>query len=279
MEYHIEIGPDNERTKLNLGEVWRYRDLIVLLTRKSFRLTYKQTILGPLWIVLNPIMYSIAYMIVFGVIAGIETEGVPQILFYLLGTAVWGLFSYSLTSNSRTFISNASVFSKVYFPRLTVPISNIFVGVIQFGIQMIMVFAIIVFYVAQGAIAPRWILWLTIPVSIVHLCLLGMGIGIILSSLTTKYRDLQILVGFGMQLWMFATPVVYPLSQVPEGALRIAVMCNPVTQPVEWMRYVLLGVGDIDPVAMTVSIIVTLVCAVCGILMFNRVERTFIDTV
>lgn len=279
MEHHIEIAPDNERAKLNLGEVWRYRDLIVLLTKKTFTLTYKQTVLGPLWIILNPLMSSIAYMLVFGVIAGISTEGVPQILFYLLGTAVWGLFSYSLISCSKTFISNAYVFSKVYFPRLTVPVSNLLVGVIQFCIQMILVFALIAFYVVQGVISPKWILWLTIPVALAHICLLGMGVGIILSSLTTKYRDLQILVGFGMQLWMFATPVVYPLSQVPDGALRIAVMCNPMTQPVEWMRYVLLGVGEIDPVAMVASIIVTLVCAICGILMFNRVERTFVDTV
>lgn len=279
MSYHVHISPQGGRVGLNLGEVWKYRDLIALLTKKTFTLTYKQTVLGPAWIIISPLLSSIAYMLVFGFIAGISTSGVPQILFYLSSTAIWGLFSYSLTTNASTFLSNAYVFSKVYFPRLTVPISNLLVGLIRFGIQMILVLALIAFFVYQGAIAPKWIMWLTIPLTLIHLCVLGMGIGIILSSLTTKYRDLQILVGFGMQLWMFATPVVYPLSQVPEGLLKTIVMYNPVTAPVEWLRYVLFGVGTFDIGAMATSIVVTIACAIGGILMFNRVERTFVDTV
>ena len=279
MDYHVEISADNGRLKLNLGEVWRYRDLIILLTKKTFTLTYKQTILGPLWIVLNPVMSSIAYMFVFGFIAGIGTEGVPQILFYLLGTAVWGLFSNSLTSNSRTFLSNAYVFSKVYFPRLTVPVSNVLVGIIQFGIQMILVLLIIGYFVMQGAISPRWILWLTIPIAMAHLCLLGMGVGIILSSLTTKYRDLQILVGFGMQLWMYATPVVYPLSTVSDARMRAVLLINPVTAPMEMMRLGLWGQGAVTASQVIVSSAVSLLIALGGILLFNRVERTFADTV
>ena len=279
MRYHVHISPEGGRTGLKLGEVWRYRDLIVLLTKKTFTLTYKQTVLGPAWIIISPLLSSIAYMLVFGVIAGISTDGVPQILFYLASTAIWGLFASAVTDNAATFLANANVFGKVYFPRLTVPVSNLLVGLIRFGIQMILVLALVAFCVAQGTVSPNWLMWLIIPLALVHLCVLGMGVGIILSSLTTKYRDLQILVSFGMQLWMFGTPIVYPLSQIPEGILRTVVMLNPVTAPVEWLRFALLGSGTIDPITTGISIVVALVCAVCGILMFNRVERTFVDTV
>lgn len=279
MAYHVHISSEAERVGLNLGEVWRYRDLIVLLTKKTFKLTYKQTVLGPAWIIISPLLSSIAYMLVFGVIAGVSTEGVPQILFYLASTAIWGLFAAAVTDNAATFIANANVFSKVYFPRLTVPVSNMLVGLIRFGIQMILVLALLAFFVAQGTVSPNWVMWLTVPLALIHLCVLGMGVGIILSSLTTKYRDLQILVSFGMQLWMFGTPIVYPLSQIPNEALRVAVMLNPATAPVEWLRFALLGTGTIDAFSTGVSIVVTFVCVVCGILLFNRVERTFVDTV
>ena len=279
MAYHVHISSEAERVGLNLGEVWRYRDLIVLLTKKTFKLTYKQTVLGPAWIIISPLLSSIAYMLVFGVIAGVSTEGVPQILFYLASTAIWGLFAAAVTDNAATFIANANVFSKVYFPRLTVPVSNMLVGLIRFGIQMILVLALLAFFVAQGTVSPNWVMWLTVPLALIHLCVLGMGVGIILSSLTTKYRDLQILVSFGMQLWMFGTPIVYPLSQIPNEALRVAVMLNPATAPVEWLRFALLGTGTIDVLSTGVSIVVTFVCVVCGILLFNRVERTFVDTV
>lgn len=279
MAYHVHISSEAERVGLNFREVWRYRDLIVLLTKKTFTLTYKQTVLGPAWIIISPLLSSIAYMLVFGVIAGISTEGVPQILFYLASTAIWGLFASAVTDNAATFLANANVFSKVYFPRLTVPVSNLLVGLIRFGIQMLLVLALLAFYVVQGAVSPNWLMWLAIPLALVHLCILGMGVGIILSSLTTKYRDLQILVSFGMQLWMFGTPIVYPLSQIPEGLLKTAVMLNPVTAPVELLRSALLGAGTVDPVCMGVSIAATILCALGGILLFNRVERTFVDTI
>ena len=279
MSYHVHISAERQGFGLKLGEVWDYRDLIVLLTKKSFTLTYKQTVLGPAWIVISPLLSSIAYMIVFGVIAGISTDGVPQILFYLTSTAIWGLFSFTLTTNSSTFLVNANLFGKVYFPRLTVPISNILVGLIKFGIQMVLVLALLAFFVAQGAVHPHWLAWLGIPLVLIQLCLLGMGLGIILSSFTTKYRDLQILVGFGMQLWMFVSPVVYPLSQIPSGLLHDCFLLNPVTAPIEFLRYAITGAGTIDPLATAISIVVTLVCAVAGIALFNRVEKTFIDTV
>ena len=278
-DYHIHISSENDGPRLNLKEVWQYRDLIVLLTRKSFKLTYKQTVLGPAWIFINPLLYSLAYLLVFGLIAGISTDGIPQMLFYLLGTAIWGLFAHALTTSSSTFLANANVFGKVYFPRLTVPISNLLVGLIIFGIQMIMVVILMVVYTAQGVIHPQWALLITIPFALLHLCLLGMGVGVLLSSLTTKYRDLQIVVSFGVTLWMYATPVVYPISQVGDGLLRTALMINPVSAPIEWMRYVLTGSGTIDPLFMIISIAVTLILTVVGIFMFNRVEKTFIDTV
>ena len=279
MSYHVHISANNKGAGLRLGEVWQYRDLVMLLAKKNFTLSYKQTVLGPAWIIISPLMSSFAYMLVFGFIAGMNTGGVPQILFYLCSTAIWGLFASAVTDNSGTFLANAYMFGKVYFPRLTVPVSNLLVALVRFGIQMLLVFALLAFFVAQGFVQPNWALWITVPLSLIHLCLLGMGIGVILSSLTTKYRDLQILVSFGMQLWMFGSPIVYPLSQIPEGMLRTAVLYNPVTAPVEWIRYALLGSGSVEPLAMATSIIMTLVFAVVGILMFNRVERTFVDTV
>ena len=184
-DYHIHISSKSDGLHLNLWEVWRYRDLIWLLTRKTFKLSYKQTVLGPAWIVINPLLFSLAYMLVFGFIAGISTDGIPQMLFYLMGTAIWGLFAFSLTSSSSTFISNAYVFGKVYFPRLTVPISNLLVGLIRFAIQMILVVILMAVYTAQGIIHPQWWMFIILPFTLAHLCLMGMGIGIILSSLTT----------------------------------------------------------------------------------------------
>ncbi len=279
MSYHVHIAPKTEGFNLNLKEVWQYRDLILLLTRKSFSVTYKQTILGPAWIVLNPLLSSLAYLFVFGVVAGMSTDGVPRILFYLTSTALWGLFSYVLTNNARTFLANAGVFGKVYFPRLTVSISYVLVGLIMLGIQMILVFVLLAYFVATGEVHPHWMLWLGVPLVLLQLCVLGMSIGIILSSATTKYRDLQILVTFGMSLWMFATPVVYPASQITDGLLHTLIMLNPASAPIEWLRYALLGSGTADPLYLGISAAITLVCALVGVALFNHVEKTFIDTV
>ena len=277
--YHVHIEPKTEGFHLNLREVWEYRDLIGLLTNKTFTLTYKQTILGPAWIIINPLLSSIIYLFIFGIVAGISTDGVPRILFYLSGTAIWGLFSQVLSTNSSTFNANANLFGKVYFPRLTVPISNMLASLIRFGIQMIIVAVLLIYYTATGDVHPRWELWPLIPFALLHLCVLGMGIGIILSSFTTKYRDLQILVSFGLQLLMYGTPVVYPLSQLPDGILRTLVVFNPVTSPVEVIRTALLGAGSIEMLPLAVSLAVTAICFVFGVLIFNHVEKTFIDTV
>ena len=278
-QYHTHITSRRKWFELNLKEVWQYRDLILLFTKRSFVVTYKQTILGPAWIFLSPLISSLMYAFVFGGIAGIGTEGIPQMLFYLLSNAAWVYFSTCVNKNAGTFTNNAAVFGKVYFPRLTTPISNVLSAVIQFAVQMLMVFIFLIYYLIIGAVHPNWWAWLLIPVVLVHLGLLGMGFGIIVSSLTTKYRDLSILITFGVQLWMYVTPVVYPLSEIGVGWMRTIVQINPVTAPVELLRYAVVGQGTVDLFYYALSWVVTILVAVFGIIIFNRVEKTFMDTV
>ena len=277
--YHTHITSQKKWFELNLKEVWQYRDLIVLFTKRTFALRYKQTILGPVWIFLNPFLTSVMYTLVFGNIAKIGTHGVPHILFYLSSSAIWTFFSDSVIRNAQTFTSNANVFGKVYFPRLTVPISNVLSAAIQFGIQMIMVGMFLVYYVIQGTVSPNWMCFLLIPLILIQIGIMGMGFGIIVSSLTTKYRDLGILVSFGVQLWMYGTPIVYPLSEISEGLLKTIITINPMTMPVELFRYAVLGHGTILPQYLVLSWIVTIVVAMFGIMIFNRVEKTFMDTI
>ena len=278
-KYHTHITSERKWFELNLKEVWQYKDLIVLFTKRNFTLTYKQTILGPLWIFINPFITSVMYTLVFGNIAKIGTNGIPHLLFYLTGNAIWTFFAGCVNRNSHTFTANAGVFGKVYFPRLTVPISNVLYGMIQFFVQMIMVVFFLIYYVYKGVVSPNWINCLYTPVILMHLGILGMGIGIIISSLTTKYRDLSFLVGFGVQLWMYGTPIVYPLSQISEGWLKQLILINPVTMPVEAFRYAVLGQGTIIPQYLILSWIITIISALFGIILFNRIEKTFMDTV
>ena len=277
--YYTHISSKRKWFSFNLKEVWQYKDLIVLFTKRTFTLTYKQTVLGPAWIFLNPLISSFIYAFVFGGIAGMSTDEVPQILFYLCSNAIWTFFSSCVTKNASTFTSNANVFGKVYFPRLTIPISNVLAAVIQFFVQMILVILLLIYYVGKGLVHPNWEAWLIIPLVLLHLGLLGLGCGIIISSLTTKYRDLAILVSFGVQLWMYITPIVYPLSQLGDGLMRTILMINPVTAPVEILRYAVLGKGTIVPEYLLLSWGITLVVVVVGIMIFNRVEKTFMDTV
>lgn len=278
-KYHIHISSNHNWLELNLKEVWRYRDLIFLFTKRNFVVSYKQTILGPAWIFLTPLFSSIVQAFVFGGIAGIETDGVPMLLFYLCSNAVWTFFSSCLTTNANTFTENAYVFGKVYFPRLTTPISNVLSSMIRFGIQIILVLLFMIYFLAIGAVHPNWSAWLAVPLELIHLGILGMGCGIIVSSMTTKYRDLTVLVGFGVSLWMYLTPIVYPLSTLTEGWMKTALLCNPVTVPVEIIRYALLGKGTIDWGFYGISWAVTVVMALLGIMIFNKVERNFMDTV
>lgn len=277
--HYTHISSKHRVLELNLKEVWKYRDLILLFTKRNFVVKYKQTILGPAWIFLNPLFSSIIYAFVFGGIAGISTDGVPAILFYLCSNAVWLFFSTCVTSNARTFTENAGVFGKVYFPRLTTPISNMLSAVIQFVVQMILVGMFLVYFFVRGEVQPNWRVWLMIPLVLLHLGMLGMGCGIIVSSLTTKYRDLAVLVDFAVQLWMYATPIVYPMSEIEGSWMSQILMINPVTAPVELFRMAVLGQGIIMPSAMIFSICVTVVLLLGGIMIFNKVERTFMDTV
>ena len=278
-KYHTHISSRHRWLELNLKEVWQYRDLITLFTKRNFVVTYKQTILGPAWIFLTPLFSSIVQAFVFGGIAGIGTESVPTLLFYLCGNAVWAYFSSCLVNNANTFTANAYVFGKVYFPRLTTPISNVLSSVIRFGIQMILVLVFLVYFLFQGVVHPNWLHWLLIPVELIHLGVLGMGFGIIISSLTTKYRDLTILVEFGVQAWMYLTPVVYPLSTLADGWMKSLLMLNPVTTSIEMMRYAILGQGTLHMGYYGLSWAITALVAVFGIMIFNKVERTFMDTV
>lgn len=278
-KYHTHITSKHRLLDLNLKEVWRYRDLILLFTQRTFTVTYKQTILGPAWLFLNPLISSVIYAFVFGGIAGIDTDGIPSILFYMCSNAIWIFFSGCVTKNANTFTANASVFGKVYFPRLTIPVSNVLSAVIQFGIQMLMVLAFLAYYLVMGQVHPNWGAWLLIPVALLHLGLLGLGCGIVISSLTTKYRDLAILVTFGVQLWMYITPIVYPMSQLGDGLMKTILMINPVTAPVEVLRYAILGQGTIMPGYLALSWGITIAVVLFGIMIFNKVEKTFMDTV
>lgn len=278
-KYHTHISSKHKWFDLKIKEVWQYKDLIWLFTKRTFVVTYKQTVLGPAWLFINPIITSLIYTFVFGGIAGMSTDGIPQIIFYLTSTAIWTFFASCVNNNATTFTLNASVFGKVYFPRLTTPISNILSSIIQFGIQFLLVLGVLIFFVFTGEVHPNWWAFSLIPVVLMHLGMMGMGFGIIVSSMTTKYRDLTVLITFGVQLWMYATPIVYPLSQLGDGTFKTLLMINPVTMPVEIFRYAILGQGTINYLFLAISWTFTIFVLVFGIMLFNKVERTFMDTV
>lgn len=272
------IKPKTGWFDINLKELIQYKDLIVMFVKRDFKTMYKQTILGPLWIIINPLLTTLMFTIVFGNIANISTDGMPQIVFYMLGTTVWTYFSSCLTKTSSTFTGNAAIFGKVYFPRLVTPISTVISGLINFGVQFLMFLGFMAYFMIKGSpIEPN--LWILItPLLLVQLAALALGFGIIISSMTTKYRDLAVLVTFGVQLWMYATPVVYPASQIG-GKLKILMMLNPVSPIVESFRYAFLGSGSIPWNYLGISVVTTLVVLFAGVVLFSRVEKTFMDTV
>lgn len=272
------IRPKGHWFDLRMRELWSYRDLVWLLIRRDFVAQYKQTILGPLWHVVQPLLTTVTFTIVFGRIARISTDSLPPFLFYLSGNVIWGYFSNSFTKTSNTFVANANIFGKVYFPRLAVPVSTLGSSLIGFGIQFSIFVGFLVWFIFRGApVDPNaWVL--ATPLLLLMMAGLGMGGGIILSSLTTRYRDLSNVVSFGVSLVMYMTPVVYPLSTVPER-YRLIVLANPLTPIVEAFRYAFLGVGTVTAAHLTYTAIFTTALMTCGILVFNRIERTFMDTV
>lgn len=284
-KWTTEIKPRNNLFEVNLIEIWAYRDLLSLFIKRNIVTQYKQTILGPLWYVIQPALTVIMYMVVFGGIAGIPTDGVPQPLFYLAGVCMWQYFADCLNKTSNTFVTNSGIFGKVYFPRLITPLSDTLSNLVRFAIQFGLFVIVYVFYVAKGInVLPNWYA-LLFPLLVIIIAGLALGFGILISSMTTKYRDLQILFSFIVQLWMYATPIVYPLSQV-KGKTMLGldvykIMCiNPVTPIIETFKYGFLNSGEfIGWGWLAYSLIFMLVLLFLGIIIFNRVQKSFMDTV
>ena len=264
---------------LNLKEVFQYIDLIFLFVKRDFVTFYKQTILGPLWYIIQPLAHTIVFTIIFGKVAKISTDGISPFLFYLSGTVVWSYFSSSVTLTADTFTKNADIFGKVYFPRLVIPISNVIVSLFQFGIQFSIFLFFLIYYNFQGEILnTNFTSLLFLPLVLLQLVILSLGVGILLSALTAKYRDLTFALSFGLQLWMFATPIVYPLSIVPEKYKIISAL-NPVTSIVELFRGTFLGVNSIEISHILISLGVTLIIFLSGLFLFSKIEQNFMDTV
>ena len=277
-QWDLVIEPKKKWYDLQLRDIWHYRDLIALFVRRDFVSRFKQTILGPLWLLIQPIMTSLVFTVIFGNIAKLPTDGLPQMLFYMSGTVLWSYFSNCLTGTSDTFIQNASIFGKVYFPRLVMPISILISNLITLAIQFLLFMAFMIYFVTKGS-TVRITLWaLSLPLLILLLAGLGLGFGIIISSLTNKYRDLRYLLGFSVSLWMYVTPVIYPVSSIPERLRWIATV-NPITPVVETFRVAFLGAGEASWGRLAYSAGFMLVVMFIGVVIFNRVEKTFIDTV
>lgn len=280
-QYHVHYSPVKGWSRVDFGELMRYRDLIWLFVKRDFAIMYKQTVLGPAWVLINPVLSAAMYTVMFGVIAGLSTDGVPQTLFYLAGTALWGFFAACINKISATFTTNSAIFSKVYFPRLAMPISTMLSALINFLLQFALFFLMLVFYVVRGEVQPHWALMPLTVLLLVQVGLLGLGCGIIVSSLTTRYRDLMVVVTFGVQLWMYGTPVVYPLSTA-EGMSRVlyaAMILNPMTAPMETFRYIFFGSGQVTALMWGISILWTILLLALGLSLFSKVEKTFVDTV
>lgn len=276
------IEPKNNLLDLKLKEVWQYRDLIKLNVQRDFKTRYKQTVLGPFWFIVQPLMTTFIQSFVFGTIAGLSTDGLPQFLFYMLGNITWQYFASCFTGTSNTFTGNAGVFGKIYFPRLTTPISTVITAFFNSVIQFVMFLGFEGFYCITGAnVHITWVAVLT-PLIFLQLAMLGLGFGIIFSSLTTKYRDLQVLIGFGVSLWMYLSPVIYSvttMSKTLSPKMGVIMMLNPVTPALELMRYGWLGAGTQPFLYWGISWVITMIVLFAGLIVFNKVEKTFMDTV
>lgn len=278
-DWTLIIKPHEKMWHVDFKEIWRYRDLVSLFVRRNIIVQYKQTVLGPLWYIIQPILTVIMNMVVFGGIAKMSTDGIPQPLFYLAGNVCWFYFSDCLNQTSSTFTANQGMFGKVYFPRLVVPISTVLSNLLRFGIQLALFIAMYIYFFVIGVPMHPNAHILLLPVLILMMAGLGLGFGILISSMTTKYRDLTILFTFIVQLWMYATPIVYPISMVPEGKLRTLIMLNPMSSIIEAFKYSVFGEGYFSWGALSYSFIFMSVLLILGIVIFNRVQRSFMDTV
>ena len=276
-KFSTVIVPKTRLLDFHLKELVRYRDLIFLFVKRSFVARYKQTVLGPAWAVIQPLLTTVVFTVVFGKLAGLAPGGVPSFLFFMSGNIAWGYFSGCLTATANTFTGNAGIFGKVYFPRLVMPISTVFSQLIGFGIQFAMFLVFLVIYWIRGMVQPTLYV-LMLPLLLLQMAMLSLGVGVIISSLTTKYRDLVMLVGFGVQLWMYGTPVAYDIGIVPAKYMGLY-MLNPMTPVINNFRLAFLGLGSFDLPHYLLSWAMTLAVLVIGIVLFNRVEKTFMDTV
>ena len=272
------IAPRSGWFDIHPGEVWKYRDLIGLFVWRDFVSIYKQTILGPLWYLIQPLLTTFVFTVIFGKVAGLSTDGLPPFLFYLCGVVAWRYFADCLNNTSNTFVTNAHIFGKVYFPRLTVPVAVVLSNLMAFGIQLALFLCFFLYYLMTSDLVHPQPALLLLPVLVLQMAALGLGFGIIVSSMTTRYRDLTHLVSFGVHLWMYATPVVYPASAIPDK-WRWILLANPMTSVIEGFRYAFLGTGSIDLRSWLISLAGTVAVLLLGIILFSRVEKTFMDTV
>lgn len=278
--WDLEIKPQAGLFDLNLKEVWRYRDLLVLFVRRDFVAQYKQTIFGPLWHIIQPVLTTIMFLLVFGRIANIPTDGIEPILFYMSGITIWNYFATCLTATSNTFVTNAHIFGKVYFPRLVLPLSIVLSNMVKLGIQFgILLLAMVWFALFRDVQVIFGVQWLLLPVLVLLIAGIGLGLGIIISSFTTKYRDFAVLIGFAVQLLMYVTPVAYPLSFLKDKSFAALIEWNPLSPIVEGFRYALFCTGSFNLASLAYSFVFMLIVLLSGALYFNKVERTFMDTV
>lgn len=278
-KWDLQITPKDKLLAIDWRELWRYRDMFALFVERNFRTAYKQTILGPFWFIITPILSVIVYVTVFGGIANIPTDGVPPVLFYLLGISVWSYFASCLSATSNSFVTNADIFGKVYFPRIIMPLVAVTTNLLTFAIQLAIFAVFYIYYVASGTeLVIHWQIVL-FPLLIVLLALMAVGFGMIFSSMTTKYRDLQIMLNKIISLWVYVTPVIYPLSMVSNEKLHLAMSLNPVTPVMEAIKYSLLGQGQFNWLWLGYSAAFTLILLICGLMLFNKVQKSFMDTV
>ena len=276
-EWTNVISSEHSLFKLNLKEVWDYRDLVYMFVKRDFVSSFKQTILGPLWFFINPIFTTVVYLIVFGNIANLSTDGAPKILFYLAGVTLWNYFSSSLGGTSNVFVGNAGIFGKVYFPRLVMPITIVISNLMRFGVQFLLFLVVFFYYWYKGEVTPNWWVLFT-PIFILMMSLFALGVGMIFSSLTTKYRDLSMLLTFGISLYIYATPVIYPTSML-SAKIQPYAKYNPLTGIFEGFKYAWMGVGEFNPIMLVYSTIIILILLAIGTVIFNKVEKGFMDTV